>query len=328
MGNGFVDEGPVTAGGGAGIPIGGVVGPILNVAAGLYDSYQNRKTSKENTERTIAAQKAESELAYQRSVEMWNMQNLYNSPSAQMDRFKAAGLNPHLIYGQGSSGNASGFPQYQPANLQYRYEAPTYGAAIASLLPTLMSVGQWMQNMRKSEVDIQKAKTDTTKVQQVIDYLTYANPRLLEALDNKLSLFPYQYDIQKHAASAAYTKLGALEQDFRHQYGEELFNYVGTNRLSGKTPDIGGVKRLKFLQEKGKLESLGYQNKLLEAKSSWTDFDITDPQAIMQMVMQGVFNMAGQTLRLSTHKSKKYNHEVEERMRSGRVRIRRRSYEH
>lgn len=30
----------------------------------------------------------------------WNLQNEYNSPAAQMERFRAAGLNPNLIYGQ------------------------------------------------------------------------------------------------------------------------------------------------------------------------------------------------------------------------------------
>lgn len=30
----------------------------------------------------------------------WNRQNEYNSPKAQMSRYKDAGLNPHLIYGQ------------------------------------------------------------------------------------------------------------------------------------------------------------------------------------------------------------------------------------
>lgn len=38
--------------------------------------------------------------------ENWNMQNQYNTPQMQMARFKAAGLNPHLIYGQGNPGNA------------------------------------------------------------------------------------------------------------------------------------------------------------------------------------------------------------------------------
>lgn len=42
---------------------------------------------------------------------MWNKTNEYNKPIMQMARFKEAGLNPHLIYGQGNSGNTS-----MPAN--------------------------------------------------------------------------------------------------------------------------------------------------------------------------------------------------------------------
>lgn len=34
------------------------------------------------------------------SLADWDMMNAYNSPEAQMQRFKAAGLNPNLIYGQ------------------------------------------------------------------------------------------------------------------------------------------------------------------------------------------------------------------------------------
>lgn len=41
-------------------------------------------------------------------VNMWNMQNAYNTPEMQMQRLKEAGLNPNLIYGDGkaSTGNA------------------------------------------------------------------------------------------------------------------------------------------------------------------------------------------------------------------------------
>jgi len=197
---------------------------LLQLGAGLYDSYQNRKTSKENTNKTIAAQKAESELAYQRSVEQWNRQNMYNSPEAQMQRFLAAGLNPHLIYGQGNPGNASSPPQYQPANLQYRYEAPAYGAALQSVLPLLMSVGTWMQNMRATEASIQKTTTDTDRAKQLIDFLMERNPQLLKEGSNRLSLFPYQLDAQRSASSSAYMDLAALEAEFKHKYGEDLFS--------------------------------------------------------------------------------------------------------
>lgn len=40
----------------------------------------------------------------------WDRQNAYNSPKAQMERFKEAGLNPNLMYGQGTPGNASASP--------------------------------------------------------------------------------------------------------------------------------------------------------------------------------------------------------------------------
>jgi hypothetical protein len=50
------------------------------------------------------------------NLQLWNMQNEYNSPAAQMQRFKEAGLNPHLIYGRGSSGLA-GAPAQASTNL-------------------------------------------------------------------------------------------------------------------------------------------------------------------------------------------------------------------
>lgn len=34
------------------------------------------------------------------NIDQWNRENAYNSPAAQMARYKAAGLNPDLIYGQ------------------------------------------------------------------------------------------------------------------------------------------------------------------------------------------------------------------------------------
>lgn len=62
--------------------------------------------------------------AYQRDVEMWNKANAYNAPQAQMERLKAAGLNPNMIYGSGSSAatgqTSTSMPKHQ------NYEQPTY----------------------------------------------------------------------------------------------------------------------------------------------------------------------------------------------------------
>ena len=45
------------------------------------------------------------------NLQMWNLQNEYNSPQAQMQRLEDAGLNKALMYGQGSTGNAGNAPQ-------------------------------------------------------------------------------------------------------------------------------------------------------------------------------------------------------------------------
>lgn len=57
-------------------------------------------------------QRAWSERMYQRqyndNVNFWNLQNEYNSPRAEMQRYKDAGLNPNLIYGNSNSGGSAG----------------------------------------------------------------------------------------------------------------------------------------------------------------------------------------------------------------------------
>lgn len=46
----------------------------------------------------------------------WNMQNAYNSPAAQMARYKAAGLNPNLIYGQSNTSDVVRNADYKSYN--------------------------------------------------------------------------------------------------------------------------------------------------------------------------------------------------------------------
>lgn len=54
-------------------------------------------------------------LSNKQNQRNWEKQNEYNTPSSQMERYRAAGLNPNLIYGSGqsSAGNAGSIAQYQ-----------------------------------------------------------------------------------------------------------------------------------------------------------------------------------------------------------------------
>lgn len=91
------------------------------VAGGLSQLFGARARRKEaRKEREHNLQLAE--YSYSKDLEMWQRQNEYNTPKAQMERYKDAGLNQHLIYGQGTPGNVqSSTPQYQAPKMEYDY---------------------------------------------------------------------------------------------------------------------------------------------------------------------------------------------------------------
>lgn len=60
---------------------------------------------------------------YQDELAFWRMNNEYNHPTAQMERLRNAGLNPHLVYGNGSVGNSSSAPS-APSQPKWEGKAP------------------------------------------------------------------------------------------------------------------------------------------------------------------------------------------------------------
>lgn len=73
----------------------GLLGGAFSFLDGANDYYWNRKN-----------------MDYQNDLLLknWNLQNAYNSPVEQMKRFREAGLNPNLIYGQTNMAGSIGTP--------------------------------------------------------------------------------------------------------------------------------------------------------------------------------------------------------------------------
>lgn len=160
--------------------LGGIVAGVGSLLGGLGSSAMNNKavqdTNKANME--IAKyqaqwQQQENEKAYQRSLKMWNLQNEYNSPTQQMARIRAAGLNPNLVYGNGVTGNSAGStPQYEPA----KFNAPTMQAYRGWNLGISDATSQYLAyRTTKAQVDNMEAQNSLIRQQAATEATRQAN---------------------------------------------------------------------------------------------------------------------------------------------------------
>lgn len=99
----------------------GLFGNVLNGAVGMGQDYLqaqiNLAQQKDLAKYNAVQQTLLNQQAFDNNVKMWNMQNEYNTPTEQMKRLEAAGMNKNLVYGGGNvTGNTAGSaPQLEPA---------------------------------------------------------------------------------------------------------------------------------------------------------------------------------------------------------------------
>lgn len=152
---------PVLKGvGSLGVPL---ISGAANVANALITSNSNKKAVQQtnNSQMDLAQYQADQNL------NLWNLNNEYNTPAAQMQRYQDAGLNPNLIYGSsGSAGNSS-----SPAD---GYSAPTLHAPQFDYSP-VASAAQLMLNGLSQQSDIAYKNAKTQEVYQNIANLKVDN---------------------------------------------------------------------------------------------------------------------------------------------------------
>lgn len=97
----------------------------------------------------------------QYNLDMWKMQADYNSPQSQMQRFSEAGLNPNLVYGQGTNGNMSNAPQMvTPQAPEFSKEAMELGRAF-----NIESIRTLVADRKKAQAEAKIAEINAAREQ-------------------------------------------------------------------------------------------------------------------------------------------------------------------
>ena len=97
------------------------------------------------------------EYQYSKALEMWNRQNEYNLPKNQINRLTDAGLNPNLVYGNGTVQGLTSAPAPQ-------YHAPTMGAYTNfGSLGAEQAVTTYMQ-AKQTDAVVNKTNAETQRI--------------------------------------------------------------------------------------------------------------------------------------------------------------------
>lgn len=140
------------------IGVGGLIGlqagsSVLNTGLGLIGQSINYRQ-----QRKLA------DLQYSRSLEIMNRQNAYNSPAAQVSRLRAAGLNPNLLYGNGSTatGNTDvSTPVYNPPAPSFRTDT---NMNLANAFSQYQQIASWQAQEESYRAQAAVAKAQARNI--------------------------------------------------------------------------------------------------------------------------------------------------------------------
>jgi hypothetical protein len=176
-------------------------------------------------------------LANKENFNFWKMQNAYNTPSSQMARLTAAGLNPALIYGSGQTNTGVAGSIAPSKAAPYNVKNP--------FSPTDMLIQAQMAKIQ-AETDNQKIKNRLLEGTLDSDIAIRANKAIQEQIKAS-TLKQAQKDVLiefAQKAIQAVEKTGEMKSEF------EYFQDLRASGIDPKGPAATNV--IKIIHQTGK----------------------------------------------------------------------------
>lgn len=180
-----------------------------NVAATNKANMQIAQMNNEYNERQLDKQ-------IQTQWDMWNAENEYNDPSAQMQRYRDAGINPYMATGQISSGTASSMTApsantADPSGMQQAAQAQM-GAPMQT---TDFSGLQGLRGVARNFIDLINAQEDTKGKQ-----LDNQN----KEIENTYKADMFKVEMYKKMLDAGLTKRQIKGLDIENRFKPQLMS--------------------------------------------------------------------------------------------------------
>jgi len=182
-----------------------------------------------------AAQKQAKEQN-QMNMDNWLKQQEYNSPKNQMNRFSEAGLNPQLIYGQGTPGNATSAPVSQA---KPRFAPQIDGGAIMQNAVQIQQLQQTVENLKSNQELIQANE----KLKQEQTALTANQNQWYDLLSsNKIAFTKSNIGLNEVRKLVGYGQVDKMDSDI--MLNKQKMAFTGNEDLRQESMNAARIKQI------------------------------------------------------------------------------------
>lgn len=165
-----------------------------NLAFNKEQNEQTRQFNAEEAEKARQFNAAQSQLQFDRSAdferEMWNLQNEYNTPAAQIQRLKDAGINPNMFSSDGNTAGSVGSATSSAAS------SPAASASALGAPNAIPKQPLSFQNPLFEAAQIRLANAQADKAEADSNLSNTQSKRLDALLDGELKLQNSTYNVQ------------------------------------------------------------------------------------------------------------------------------------
>lgn len=158
---------------------------LWSLGSSVINAFSQGQTNQANDQR----QQRQNEYNFR----MWELNNQYNDPSAQMKRLERAGLNPNLIYGQNAQG-ASGFSSSPAQGVNpFQAQSPVQTDPLMVAQLELLKAQKFKTLEEGKGQSIENNIIDLTGLQKALQELQYGSVEI-GYISQKTSNLQAEYD--------------------------------------------------------------------------------------------------------------------------------------
>lgn len=236
------------------------------------------KWNKRAAEDSNAMNRENAIWALEQNKRIQNEQRVYDSPANQMARYKAGGLNPHLIYGSGSSAG-SAFPISTQGIAPSRIDAPS--ASYPDIAGSFLQAGQSLAGTQLAQQRTEESEHRTALIDIQVD-IAKTNPMLDPAIYKSLvsSMTAVAEAKEQEAKTTWSLREKTTENSFeRYTLGAKKIE----NEVEALTQKLG-LNNADLKIRNQIFESKEFENAIKEVQMKW----IKDGELTSQHIWQGL----------------------------------------